>query len=251
MNFQVVILAAGRGTRMGSDRAKVLVPIDGKPILAHLVGSVAAAGLGTEPVVVVSPDGGNGVCEAFGATCRYAVQEVPLGTGHALACAREAVHDADAVIVLYGDHPLVTPEALRRLATIHEREGSCVTIMTTTVPSFDGWHSTFLHWGRILRGPEGEVVGIREFKDATESEREMHEVNPGLYCFDAAWLWGNIDLISNQNASGEYYLTDLVELAVAQGRPISGSEIRPEESVGVNTPEERALAERLVRGESV
>lgn len=244
MKFRTVILAAGKGTRMGSDRPKVLLPIAQKPILQHLIESIRASGVDGVPVAVVGP-GGGGICEAFGENCHYATQEEALGTGHAVMCARDEVGESDAVIVLYGDHPFVSPEALRRLTSIHEEKGRVITMMTTVVPSFDGWYSVFRHWGRILRDTHGHVMGIREYKDAMESEQQIREVNPALYCFDAKWLWENISQLKNLNAKGEYYLTDLVELAVAQGNEVASSEIRPEESIGVNTPDEFALAEEM------
>jgi len=176
MKFRTVILAAGKGTRMGSDKPKVLLPIANKPILQHLIESIRESGVDGTPVVVVSPDGG-GVCETFGETCHYAIQEEPLGTGHAVMCAREAAGDSDAVIVLYGDHPFVSPEALRRLTKIHADRQTVLTMMTTVVPSFDGWYGLFLHWGRVLRDAHGHIMGIREYKDAMESERQIREVN--------------------------------------------------------------------------
>lgn len=251
MKFRTVILAAGKGTRMGSDKPKVLLQIGGKPILQHLIESIKSSGIDGVPVVVVNPDSGTGVCEAFGEACNYAVQEEPLGTGHAVMSAKDAVGESDAVIVLYGDHPFVSQDALRRLVEIHSATSPAVTIMTTTVPSFDGWYSAFLHWGRILRDTDGHIFGIREYKDAMDSEREIREVNPAMFCFDAKWLWENIQQIKNLNAKGEYYLTDLIELAVTQGHDIMGSEILPEESIGVNTPEEFALAEKLYRDRQV
>lgn len=245
MKFRTVILAAGKGTRMGSDKPKVLLTIGGKPILQHLIESISASGIDGVPVVVVNPDSGPGVCEAFGEACHYAIQEEPLGTGHAVMSAKDAVGESDAVIVLYGDHPFVSQDALRRLVGIHSASSPAVTIMTTTVPSFDGWYSAFVHWGRILRDAGGHIFGIREYKDAMESERAIREVNPAMFCFDAKWLWKNISQVKNANAKGEYYLTDLIELAVSQGNEIKGSEILPEESIGVNTPEEFALAEKI------
>ncbi len=245
MIFRTVILAAGKGSRMGSERPKVLLEIAGKPILQHLIESIRASGIDDAPVVVVGKDGGSGVCETFGETCGYAVQEEPLGTGHAVMCARETVGESDAVIVLYGDHPFVSSDALRRLTKIHADRQTVLTMMTTVVPSYEGWYGLFLHWGRVLRDAHGHILGIREYKDAMESEQQIREVNPAMFCFDAAWLWKNISQIKNLNAKGEYYLTDLVELAVAQGHEIAGSEIRPEESIGVNTPEEFRVAEEI------
>ncbi|OGM00090.1 hypothetical protein A2501_01065 [Candidatus Uhrbacteria bacterium RIFOXYC12_FULL_57_11] len=232
---------------MGSDRAKVLLPIGEKPILQHLIESVRASGVDGIPVVVVNLDTGDDVRETFGNTCEYAVQEESLGTGHAVMSARDQVGECDAVIVLYGDHPFVSPEALRQLVAMHEERKPLISMMTTVVPSFDGWYSVLRHWGRILRDAHRHIIGIREYKDAMESEQEIREVNPALYCFDADWLWGNISQLKNLNAKGEYYLTDLIELAVSQGGEIASLEIRPEESIGVNTPEEFALAERMYK----
>lgn len=232
---------------MGSEKPKVLLQIAGKPILQHLIESVRDSGVDGIPVVVVSKEGGTGVCDSFGEACQYAIQDEPLGTGHAVMCAKDVVGESDAVIVLYGDHPFVSSDALRRLVKIHGERKPFISMMTTTVPSFDGWYSVFLHWGRILRDVHGHMMGIREYKDAMESELQIREVNPALYCFDADWLWSHIAQLKNLNAKREYYLTDLIELAVTQGHEVVSLEIRPEESIGVNTPEEFSLAEKVYR----
>lgn len=232
---------------MGADLPKVLLPIAGKPILRHLIESIDESGIDGVPVAVVNPDNRGIISEALGEACRYAVQEEPLGTGHAVMCAKNAVGECDAVIVLYGDHPFVSSDALRRLVSVHEEQCPLISIMTTIVPTFDGWYSVFRHWGRILRDSHGHILGIREYKDAMESEQEIREVNPALFCFNAKWLWANVAQLKNLNAKGEYYLTDLIELAVTQGSEIASLQIRPEESIGVNTPEEFALAEELYR----
>jgi bifunctional UDP-N-acetylglucosamine pyrophosphorylase / glucosamine-1-phosphate N-acetyltransferase len=245
MTFRFIILAAGKGTRMGADLPKALVPVAGKPILEHLYESVAASGVDGVPVIVIGHERTR-LCESFGGACQYIVQEEQLGTGHAVMVCRDAVMDADAVIVLYGDHPFVGAETLRKLARMHEAQKPVLSMMTTTVPSFEQWES-YRHWGRILRDSHGHIMAIREYKDAMESEQEIREVNPGLYCFDTRWLWENIDQIKNFNAKSEFYLTDLIELAVAQGKDIATMSIAPEESVGVNTPDELVLAERIYK----
>ncbi len=245
MHIKFVILAAGKGTRMQSDIPKALTRIGEKPILQYLFDSIQQSGVDGTPVVVVG-HGRDKLCEFFGAVCDYAVQDEPLGTGHAVMCAREKAAGADAVAVLYGDHPFVSSQTLRNLAELHQTKGAVISMMTTTVPSFEGWHSVFLHWGRILRDGHGHMIGIREYKDAMESEQEIREVNPAMYCFDAAWLWDNISQLKNTNAKGEYYLTDLIELAVAQRREIASLSIAPEEAIGINTPEELRIAEEVL-----
>ena len=246
MNFKVVILAAGKGTRMNSRIPKALTPINGKPILQYLYESVRESLVDDKPIIVVGPERQR-LCEGFEGDCAYAVQEEQLGTGNAVLVARDAVGDAEAIIVLYGDHPFISSRTLRRLSELHERSGGVLTIMTTLVPSFDDWRKAYLHWGRILRDTHGHIVGIREYKDAMESEQQIREVNPALYCFDTTWLWENISQIKNFNANGEYYLTDLVELAVAQGHEIVSMSIAPEEAVGINTQEERDIAENVLK----
>jgi bifunctional UDP-N-acetylglucosamine pyrophosphorylase / glucosamine-1-phosphate N-acetyltransferase len=245
MTFRFIILAAGKGSRMGANLPKALIPIGGKPILQHLHESVMESGVDGIPVVVVGHERAQ-LCEGFNGKCQYVVQEKQLGTAHAVQVCQEAVDDADAIIVLYGDHPFVSAQALRDLAELHKSSGGVLTMMTTTVPSFEAWEN-YRHWGRVLRDAHGHISAIREYKDAMESEREIKEVNPGLYCFNTKWLWENIGQIKNINASEEYYLTDLIELAVVQGHNIATMGIDPEESVGVNTPQELDIAERLLR----
>lgn len=229
---------------MKAERPKALTPVAGKPILQHLLDAVSASGLDPRPVVVVGYKGED-VCAAMGTRCDYAVQTEQLGTGHAVAAAHDAAGDAAEIIVLYGDHPFISAETIRRLEARHRERGNVVTLMTATVPDFDGWHGAFERWGRILRGPDGHVTGIREYKDATEEERAIREVNPSLFCFDAAWLWKNVAELRNENAQKEYYLVDLVATAVEQGEKISSIDVPPEEVIGVNTPDELAVAERL------
>jgi len=230
---------------MGSEMPKTLIPIGGKSILQHLIDSVKASGVDGLPVIVTGKEREQ-FCDEFGEQCSYVVQQEQLGTAHAVMVAKDEVVDADAVIVLYGDHPFISASALQELAKTHKESGAVVTLMTAIVPSFSGWHKVFKSWGRILRDAHGHIVGIREYRDAMESERQSKEVNPGLYCFNSKWLWENIAQVKNFNAQEEYYLTDLVELAVSQGHEIASSEIQPEESIGVNTPEELELAKEIL-----
>jgi bifunctional UDP-N-acetylglucosamine pyrophosphorylase/glucosamine-1-phosphate N-acetyltransferase len=135
---------------------------------------------------------------------------------------------------------------LEKLAARHQERGNIITMMTVVVPSFAEWHQVFEHWGRILRGTDGHIAGIREFKDASDEEKAITEVNPSLFCFAAKWLWENIEKLRNSNVAKEYYLTDLVGLAVTQGQKISSLTIAPEEAVGINTPAEREIAEKIL-----
>ena len=245
MTFRFIILAAGKGSRMKQELPKALTPVGGKPILQHLYESIESSGVNGVPVVVIGPDQPK-MCETFNKTCQYVVQTEQLGTAHAVNACRDAVTDADAIIVLYGDHPFVSADMLRNLAELHVSSNGVMSMMTTIVPSYEEW-PIYYHWGRIIRDKAKQIMAIREFKDAMEFEQALTEVNPALYCFETKWLWENIGQVKNHNAKGEYYLTDLVELAVAQGYDIASVSIPPEEAVGVNTQEEREIAESLLK----
>lgn len=243
-NVRVVILAAGKGTRMKSEAPKALTQVGGRPILAHLLDAVDASGLDPCPAVVVGYKAEE-IKAAMGSRCVYALQTEQLGTGHAAASAKEAVSDAEVIMILYGDHPFITAETMKRLVTRHVERQNTLTLMTTKVPSFKGAYAGFERWGRIIRGENRHIVGIKEYKDATEEERRITELNPSLFCFDAKWLWENAAILRNENMQKEYYLTDLVAAAINQGKKISSIEIAPEEVIGINTPEERDIAEAL------
>lgn len=244
MKFRFIIMAAGKGTRMGADVPKALVPVAGKPIIQRIYESVVGSGVDGKPIIVIGHERTR-ICEGFKGECDYVIQEEQLGTAHAVMVCKDEVKDADAVIVLNGDHPLVSPGTLRKLAELHERVGGVLSMMTTTVPSFDEW-PIYSHWGRVIRDAHGHIIAIREFKDAMESEREVQEVNPSFFCFDGKWLWENIGQVKNFNANKEYYLTDLIELAVAQGHEINSMSIAPEEAVGINTRAELEIAEKIL-----
>ncbi len=241
--MQVVILAAGQGTRMNTELPKVLVPVNGKPMVEYLVKSIVESGVDKNPVIVVSPDNKDVISKALeNYNCQYALQDKQLGTGHALFCARDKIReDNDYVIIFYGDHPFVNQETIKKLA---DSSNGHVTMATTCLSDFDEWRKSFYHWGRIVRNGD-EIKEIIEFKDATEEIKKIKEVNPGFYIFQNDWLWENIEKISNKNAQDEYYLTDLIKIAQEQGLKINSIPISPEEAIGVNTQEELEVAESL------
>jgi bifunctional UDP-N-acetylglucosamine pyrophosphorylase/glucosamine-1-phosphate N-acetyltransferase len=248
MRTKIVILAAGKGTRMGADVPKPLVEVSGRPMILQLLENIQDSKVKESPVLVVSPDGKaifEAACEKF--ACEFAVQQEQLGTGHAVESALEAVGDADAVIVLYGDHPFISAEIINKLVELYETHKSAVTILTAKLPNFKGDYSTFEKWGRIIRSNHGKIEAVREYKDATEEEREIPEVNPGIYIFDRQWLSDHLAELSNNNASQEYYLTDLIEMAIAEGSGVITSPVEnPFEVMGINTPEELERAERIM-----
>ena len=256
MKFRIVILAAGKGTRMKQDIPKALTLVAGKPILQHLLESIEVSGLEMNPVIVIGKSGGAGSGSAGDSSifqklithsCKYAIQEEQLGTGHAVQCARDYVTDADALIVLYGDHPFLSASTLNRITSTHKDHAAYITMATTTIPSTEGWYQAFEKWGRILRDESGHVIGNRQFKDATDEEKQILERDPALFCFKTDWLWDRLARLKNENAQGEYYLTDLVAMAFEEGIEISTVSIPPEEAIGINTLEELKIAEAILR----
>lgn len=241
---KIIVLAAGKGKRMGGELPKVLAPLAGKPMIERLIQAIIKSGVDSRPIIVVSPDNQSIISKALEQyNCRYAIQDRQLGTGHAVNCAKELVgEEASDVICFYGDHPFVKPETIKNLA--ESRQG-IITIATTIVPDFNDWRKNFYHWGRILRY-NGRIEAIIEFKDATDEVKNIKEVNPGFYCFNSEWLWQNIKELTNKNAQGEYYLTDLINLAFRQKEKINSISIDPREAVGINTPEELEIAKGLI-----
>ena len=242
---RVIILAAGKGTRMKSDVPKPLVPVAGKPMIEHLLESVRASGVDEKPIVVVGAWSEEAFRAQLGETVEYAVQTEQLGTGHAVACAKHLAGEAENIIVLYGDHPFLCPEIVRGLESMQEAFPGSVAMLTAVVPEFEGDYKTFERWGRIIRDDDGEVIAIREAKDCLPEELEITEVNPALFAFPAAWAWIHLEALKNENASGEYYLTDLIAMAMAEGKEIATASADPLDVIGINSPEELARAEKV------
>lgn len=243
---KIIILAAGKGTRMDSELPKVLVPLHGRAMITYLMDSIKNSGVDDKPIIVMSPDNQAQISKALkGYSFEVVLQEEQLGTGHALSCAQERLRkDYDHVIVFYGDHPFVQPTTINRLIDSHEHTQYPIAMMTTCLDSFDGWQKTFKAWGRIIRDKD-HITNIVEFKDATEAQKEIKEVNPGFYCFKSDWLWDNISKLQNNNNQKEYYLTDLIHIATQQGFSIHDIPVESWETIGVNSKEELRLAEAL------
>ncbi len=245
---RIIILAAGKGTRMNSDLPKVLVALRDRPMISYLMDSVASAGVDPRPLVVVSPDNLDIISQALkNYNVEYVIQPEQLGTGHAVSCARETISrespDAKNIIVLYGDHPFLKTESIRKFSAV---DIEALTIMPTQLSDFEGWHQNFYHWGRIVRDASGDVEAIVEFKDANEEEKLITEVNPGFMCFNKNWLFDNIVRLKAENKQREYYLTDLVQIAFSEGHTVGTINIEAHEAMGINSLEELKVAESLI-----
>ncbi len=233
-----IILAAGKGTRMKSDTHKVLHPIAGRPMLLHLIDSVKA--LGAEREVVVVGAGKEQVEAAVHPLgVETAEQAEQLGTGHAVRMAETALADFQGdVLILYGDVPLVTTETMRRMLDALHGEGDPSVVVLGFRPADPG------AYGRVIVGPDGRLDKIVEFKDATPEERAVTLCNSGLMAVRSADLFRLLAQLKNDNAAGEYYLTDLVELARQDGRFSVGIETDAVEVAGVNSRGELAGLEQ-------
>ena len=239
MGLEVVVLAAGQGTRMRSALPKVLQPLAGQPLLGHVLD--AADALDAARVHVVFGNGGDAVPEAFGhrGGVRWVEQSEQLGTGHAVEQAMPGVPDDAVVLVLYGDVPLIQPATLQQLVA-PAREGA-VAVLTVDMIDPTGY-------GRIVRDQEGRVLRIVEEKDATPQEQAIREVNTGLMAAPAARLRPWLSALDNENAQGEFYLTDVVGLAVAEGVPVEPVPAAgTDEVLGINDRRQLAEAERALR----
>lgn len=245
LKTKVVILAAGKGTRMKAEVPKPLVQIAGKPMIAHLLERIAESGLDKKPVVVVSAENIEIFKATLGDAVEYAVQTEQLGTAHALRSAEAACGDAECVIVLYGDHPFLGADVIRSLQELVAGHEAPVVMLTAKVPNFEGAYEVFKAWGRIVRDVAGKVQGIVEAKEATPEQLAITEINPAMFAFPGPWIWSALREISNNNAKGEYYLTDIIEIAQRQGKEIVTASVDAMQVMGVNTPEELKLAEKL------
>jgi bifunctional UDP-N-acetylglucosamine pyrophosphorylase/glucosamine-1-phosphate N-acetyltransferase len=239
MPLEVIVLAAGQGKRMRSDLPKVLHPIGGRPLLAHVLD--AARALEPRKTVVVHGHGAEKVRAAFAdAPVEWVLQSEQLGTGHAVQQAMAHVKGDGDILILYGDVPLVRAESLKRLIE-GAREG--VAVMTTELDEPRGY-------GRIVRNSSGSVERIVEEKDASSAERSIREINAGFMALNAKRLNGWLGKINNRNAQKEYYLTDVVTLAVKEGVRVQGVKVDdPMEVAGVNSKAELAALERAFQRE--
>ena len=236
MTVTVVVLAAGQGKRMHSDLPKVLHPVAGRSMIDHVL-STARAMSSAAPVVVHGHGGERLVSALADQHVVWAEQREQLGTGHAVAQALPHLPDEGMVIVLYGDVPLLRPESLEPLVAAAADGG--IAVLTAELPDASGY-------GRIVRGGDSAIERIVEHKDATPEELRIHEINTGIMAIEAGCLKRWIPALGNDNAQAEYYLTDCVAMAVAEGRRVGATVLSDaDEALGVNNRRQLAEVERL------
>lgn len=239
-----IILAAGKGTRMNNGqpapKPKVLYEIAGKSMLGYLIDNLEKAGL-KKPLIVIGHQG-QLIKKAFGKNCQYLEQKHALGTGQAVQiCQKKLQNKFDNVIVCYGDTALTQPETFKKLMTLHNKNKAAITFLTAIFPN-----PSFYGYGRVIRDKKNKVLAIVEQKLASPKELKIKECNSGAYVFNAAWLWKNINLLKLR-PKGEYYLTDLIELAISQGKLVQAMPAKNFiEGLGVNSLENLKEAEKLL-----
>lgn len=238
--FTSVILAAGMGTRMKSKMSKVLHKVCGKPLSKWVIDASKAAG--ADKVCAVVGHKAETVKEVLGDVCEFALQAEQKGTGHAVMQAIDVIKNSKGeVVILNGDTPLITAETINKAIEYHKNNGNQATVITAILDDATGY-------GRIVRDNDGSVLKIVEQKDASEEEKKINEVNSGMYVFDAQSLVYALDKITPNNAQGEYYLTDTLEILLSAGKKIGGYAISDNDEIrGINDRVQLNEAEKIMQ----
>lgn len=227
MKTKALVLAAGQGTRMKSNTSKVLHKVLGKSLVEYPIR--AAQEVGVEDICLIVGHKAEDVKAALGERVSYALQKEQLGTGHAVMQAENFIKDADEVMILCGDTPLITKETLETMLNFHRENKNAVTVLSTIMEDATGY-------GRIVRNDAGSLLKIVEQKDASEAEKAIKEINGGIYTFDGKLLQHALSKLTNNNVQGEYYLTDTIEILLSEGHKVDAIAIDASDDIaGVNS----------------
>ena len=240
MKTAAIVLAAGAGTRMKSDKPKVAHEVLGKPLVNWVLDAAEEAGI--ERLVTVVGHKREQVIPLVEDRAEIVVQEEQRGTAHAVLSCSDALADFEgSLLVLSGDCPLITSETMKALIDMRESNDAAVVVLTMEMPDPTGY-------GRIIREADGSVARIVEQKDASSEEAAVTECNSGFYCFDAKALFEALGQVGSDNAQGEFYLTDVLEISRNAGRAVLALLAKdPNECLGINTREQLAAVEEIAR----
>lgn len=243
---KAVILAAGKGTRMKSELPKVIHTALGKPMVEYSIEAALGAGAAEEDVCLVVGHKADLVKDAVKENVTYVMQKEQLGTGHAVKCAQDFIGTEGITMVLCGDTPLITGTTLKKLVEIHEKADNTVTVLSAYADDPNGY-------GRIIKDSWGKFMKIVEHKDASHEERRVNEINSGMYVFNSDALSKALELLSNDNAQGEYYLTDTIEIIKNEGLGEVDTVVIDDmdEIMGVNSMDQLKEAERILQYRAV
>ncbi len=238
-DLKAVILAAGKGTRMKSELPKVLHKVKGRTMVEYVIS--AAKGAGADKICVIVGYKGDMVRESLkDIPLNFAEQKEQLGTGHAVKCASEFIGNEGTTLILCGDTPLIKSETLKMLYDRHKESGNDVTVLSAIFDDPFGY-------GRIIRDENGSFSAITEEKDCNDEEKKVQEVNSGMYLFSSDKLSTALGLITNDNAQGEYYLTDTIKIIKDMGGKVEAVSVSDRnEIMGVNTVQQLEVAETLI-----
>ncbi len=241
--MKAIVLAAGKGTRLMSEKfnlPKVLRELNGKPLLEYVLENINF--VKPEDTVIIVGYMADKVRDAIAPEYVTALQAEQKGTGHAVMSAEEALKDYDGdILILCGDMPLVRRESYQAAVEYHEKLGADMTLLTCEVDKP-------LPYGRIIRDENGSVVRIVEEKDATEEEKAIRELNPSIYVVKSKVLFEALKKLNSNNAQGEYYLTDVPGILIAEGKKVEACKVHTDyEMVGINTPEDLAFCEEVLK----
>lgn len=242
--FSTLIMAAGKGTRMKSDLAKVLHKINGRPMV-HYVIDLAKEINSERTILIIGHQKDRVIEECQGNDVEFAIQEQQLGTGHAVSVTKDLINNYDGdLLILSGDVPLLTRETLQKLVNTHIESNAIATLLTAELDDPTGY-------GRVIRGNSGLVEKIVEHKDANENELQIKEINVGIYIFKSKPLFETLKLINNDNAQGEYYLPDVVKIYVERGEKVIAQLTQNfDETRGINNVEQLKEAETILNSRS-
>lgn len=249
-DLDIIILAAGKGNRMNSDLPKPLYKIGNQTSIEKIIKNISV--FTENPIIVIGNDSQK-IIDTLGEKFLYVIQERQQGTGDAVRAVKNSLKNrkfAKNTIVLLADMPFISQQTLKNILEIHKQNNSILTLGTINVPDFSGDYELFSHYGRIIRDENNLIKGIIEEKDADENEKKIKETNVSYYCFNTDWLFENIDLLENNNKSGEFYITDMVKIAKNQNIPIYSYNIPDvKEGMGFNTQEQLSLVQKLAENE--
>ncbi|MFT6361199.1 MAG: bifunctional UDP-N-acetylglucosamine pyrophosphorylase/glucosamine-1-phosphate N-acetyltransferase [Candidatus Paceibacteria bacterium] len=240
---QIIILAAGKGTRMGGDIPKALTQLGNQSMLEHVIDTAESLSMKYQPICVVGYKE-ELIKEVLGDRVLYVTQKDQKGTGHAVSYAMPLLDPSiEQILVLYADQPFVSAETITCLINQKQNSENSLAIATAMIENEELFQEQFYNFGRIIRDDQGHIKAIVERKDATDEQATIHEVNPAYFCCDIPWTIECLRTLKNDNSQEEYYLTDLVKIAFEESHYIDSVQINEREALGANTPEQLAVLE--------
>lgn len=245
---QIIILAAGKGSRMGGNIPKALTQLGHQSMIEHVIDTIESIDNYSKPPIVVVGYKAEMIQAVLGDRVTYAIQSEQKGTGHAVMSAEGQIKPStERILILYADQPFISRETIKKLIQNKEDSITPLSIATAVIADQDLFKNQFYNFGRIVRSGDGEITKIIEKKDASDDELLINEVNPAYFCCDAAWMLHSLSTLKNDNAQGEYYLTDLVKISFDQQHTINSIQINEHEALGANTPEQLQVLESYIK----